>query len=266
MFALGCGGGVRVNDDPRMPTNTTNEKPPAPREGSLDLPSQEQLVEPDHPLVDTKPERATVHVHTPRTVCSGVMLGQRVVVTARRCLPRDLRGAQPLGQKEQQDYKVEIASSNLTWTTRRISHTVTAACDRRGLDVAVLILAEPAQWVQPLRIISAPGPGAKVEALGFGRCRNNNGNAREAAVISRASEDFVLDLRLCKGDVGGPVVDGPEGEIAGIISHDDDPDDSPRKTTSIARMDTTPARNLVAQGEKISKGADPKGEAPVTCE
>jgi hypothetical protein len=263
---LGCGGGVRlVSDDPRYAGNPLNESAPTPREGNVEAAPDEKIVEPEHPLVDTKPARATVHVHTPRAVCSGVVLGPRLVATARHCLARDLKGVQPIAT-DKEEYKIEIASSNLTWTSRRVSQTVTAACDRHGLDVAVLVLSEAAAWTEPLRVTSAPGPGAKVEALGFGRCKASESGSRQRVVISRESDEFVLDTPFCRGDMGGPVVDGREGDLVGIVSHNDDPPGSPRKTTSIARLDTTPARALVAQAGRVADGKAAKDETPIACE
>jgi hypothetical protein len=257
--AVGCGGSVKVmgSESPSYPGALHRHEHREHPEGSLDLPSDEQIVEPEHPLVDSKPERATVHVHTPKRACSGVVMGPRVVVTARQCVGAD-RGAYVVDPKE--EYKVEVASSSLTWTTRRVTHVITGGCDWEDLDVAALVLSEPVAWVAPLKIVSAPGTGAKVTALGFGRCGRN----RIATVLSGDSDDFVIDTPLCKGDVGGPVIDGHE-EIVGLVSHQDDPEGSPRKTTTIARIDTTPAREILAAAERAAKGADVTKDAPVAC-
>jgi hypothetical protein len=244
-------------DSPHYPGASQHHAHRAHPEGSLDLPSDEQVVEPEHPLVDTKPARATVHVHTPKRVCSGVVVGPRVVVTARQCVGTRA-GAHKIDAQE--EYKVEVASSSLTWTTRRVTHVVTAGCDWEDLDVAALVLSEPVKWVAPLRIVSAPGPGGRVEALGFGRCPRQ----RVSSVISRDQDDFVIDTPLCKGDVGGPVVEGEE-EIVGLVSHQDDPEGSPRKTTTIARIDTTPARNVIALAERAGNGGDLAKEPTLAC-
>jgi len=198
-------------------------------------------------------------------VCSGVVLGPKLVATAQRCVRgATRRGVVPL----EGAYRVEIASSTLTWTNRVAKHAVLPKCDASELDVAILTLEEPVPpVVQPLRIVSAPGTGARVEALGFGHCVGvARPKERSGVVRSRVSQAFVIDLALCKGDVGGPVVDGRDGDVIGLISHRDDPEGSPLKTTTIARLDTTAVRDLVAQAQRAADGAAPAAAAePVAC-
>jgi len=62
------------------------------RDSTIELPSDEQIVEPDHPAVGTRQERALVHIHTPKGVCSGVVVGPRLVLTAHQCVAQDARG------------------------------------------------------------------------------------------------------------------------------------------------------------------------------
>ena len=234
--------------------------------GSHDLPSDSEVVEPERPAADTKQERALVHIHGPGgLVCSGVVVGPRVVATAQQCLKGEGRGATllPAGR----EYRVEIASSTLTWTNRKAKYAVLPACDWDDLDVALLVLVEPAPWVQPLKVASAPGTGARVQALGFGQCAGRAISMKErvGTVRSRASETVVIDVPLCKGDTGGPVVDGMAGEIIGLISHRDDPEGSPLRTTTIARLDTTSARALLSQAQQIADGLDVTKTQPVAC-
>ena len=49
-----------------------------------------------------------------------------------------------------------------------------AACEWKKLDAAVLVLDEPVDWIVPLKPSAAPAEGATVQALGFGRCRNEH--------------------------------------------------------------------------------------------
>jgi hypothetical protein len=72
-------------------------------------------------------------------------------------------------------------------------------------------------------------------------------------VRNRDSEAIVIDVPLCKGDTGGAVVDGIDGidgNIVGIISHRDDPEGSPLRTTTIARLDTGESRSRSALRER----------------
>ncbi len=234
--------------------------------GSHDLPDDTEVVEPERPAAETKQERALVHIHGPNgMVCSGVVLGPRVIATAQQCLKGEGRGVTLLGAGR--DYRVEIASSTLTWTNRIAKYAVLPSCEWNDLDVGLLVLSEPAPWVQPLKITSAPGTGGRIQALGFGQCagRGTSMKDRVGTVRSRVSEAIIVDVPLCKGDVGGPVTDGPDGEVIGLISHRDDPEGSPLHTTTIARLDTTSARELLAQAQGITDGPDATKAKPVAC-
>jgi hypothetical protein len=233
-----------------------------------ELQADDEIVEPDRPAVGTKQERALVHIHAPNdVVCSGVVLGPRIVATSQQCVKGEPKGASVLPASR--EYRVEVASSTLTWTSRRAKLAVVPECDFERLDVAVLVLAEPVDWVVPLKIAAAPTVGAHVHALGFGHCAGEaKGSVAKvgnpATVRNRSSDTVVIDAPLCKGDIGGPVTDGIDGEVIGLISHRDDPEGSPLKTTTIARLDTTHARDLLAQAKAIADGGETKVQ-PIAC-
>ena len=75
----------------------------------------------------------------------------------------------------------------------------------------------------------------------------------------------VLDRVLCRGDVGGPVVDDGGKTLVGIQSRRRGPRTSPRKETVVTRFDTTPVRQLFEQAKAVAEGADVAKLAPVTC-
>ena len=54
---------------------------------TIGLPDDEAIVEPEHPMVQTLQERATAHVHTPKDICSGIVIGPKQVLTAHQCFP-----------------------------------------------------------------------------------------------------------------------------------------------------------------------------------
>lgn len=259
------------NERPSSQGATAGVQPPSaahaenPNGATGELPNDDEIIEPDHPLADTKAERHVVHIHGPGTVCSGVMLAPSIVATAQQCLKAEGKGATALPASR--EYRVEIASSTLTWTNRRAKYAVLPACDWTELDIALIVLAEPAPWVQGLRIVTAPNTGSKVEALGFGHCSGQPRTNRDrvGTVRSRVSEAVVVDVRLCKGDAGGPVVDGREGDIIGLISRRDDPEGSPLRTTTIARLDTTHARDLLEQARSLAAGGDASKVSAVAC-
>ncbi len=227
----------------------------------------DEMVEPEHPAADTKQERALVHIHGPKgAVCSGVVVGPKLVATAQRCLHGQGQGATALGGDR--EYRVEVASSTLTWTNRKAKYAVLPKCDESDVDIAILVLDEPVPaLVVPLKIVSAPDTGGRDQALGFGRCAGASASMKEraGAVRNRGGKSIVVDIPLCSGDVGGFVIDGRDGEVVGLISHRDDPEGSPLRTTTIARLDTTWARDLIAQAKQISEGADATKAQAIAC-
>jgi hypothetical protein len=246
-------------DPPRSAAHQENPN------GVIDL-GEDDFVEPEHPAADTKPERALVHIHGPKDViCSGVVLAPRIVATAQRCLRGAGKGVVALGPER--PYRVELASSTLTWTNRKAKYAVLPQCDESELDVAILVLEDNAPaLVTPLKIVSAPNTGAAVQALGFGHCSGSKTmKERTGTVRSRVSQAVVIDVPLCKGDVGGPVIAGTDGEVVGLISHRDDPEGSPLRTATIARLDTTWARDLLAQAKLLSEGAQTANIQSVAC-
>lgn len=232
-----------------------------------ELPGDEDFIEPERPAAGTAPERALVHIHGPDgMVCSGVVLGPKLVVTAQRCTKGDKKGVTTLAAPR--EYRVEIASSTLTWTNRSAKYLMKPECHWNELDMAVLVLSEPVPaLVTPLKVASAPGTGGKVQALGFGHCPGQSRNQKDriGTVRSLVSEAIVIDVPLCKGDTGGPVLDGADGEVVGLISHRDDPESSPLRTTTIARLDTSSARKLLAQARALGDGTEPSKVEPVAC-
>lgn len=271
--ALGCGPRVTFVNNERP--STQGEIQSASREHAHhedanamhgELPSDDEIIEPDRPAVGTKTERALVHIHAPSgMVCSGVVVGPSLVATSQQCLKGEPKGVSKLA--DNREYRVEIASSTLTWTVRRAKATVVPDCDFERLDAGLLVLSEPVPWVVPLGVVAAPTVGARVQALGFGHCAGEPKNAKAAtpAVIrNRQSDTIVIDARLCKGDVGGPVTEGAEGDMIGLISHRDDPEGSPLQTTTIARLDTQHARRLIEQAKALASGGEPDKKA-VAC-
>jgi hypothetical protein len=232
--------------------------PVAHHSGSLVLPSQAAVVETTQPAVESAQERALAHVYGARPgVCSGVVVAPRVVVTAHECV--DGRSARNL--------RVEVATSTLTWAERDVYSVVLPACGWQKLDLAALVLSEPVDpFVKPLHVVAAPPAGARVQALGFGHCAGEAGglSSRFGHVVVRDGEDLVVDLPLCNGDEGGPLVDTATSALLGLVSHHPDPD-SEADTTIFTRLDTTPARALVAKAEAVGRGAADR-EGAIACE
>ena len=121
--------------------------------------------------------------------------------------------------------------------------------------------------MEPLKITTAPNTGGKVQALGFGRCAGSPKASRDRVgeVKARDSQTVTIDVPLCKGDRGGPVVDGAGADIIGLVSHRDDPEGSPLRTATIARLDTVWARDLLNQAKSLADGGDASKTKAVAC-
>lgn len=252
------------DEQPTTPGTRVAPQAHAHNDSTIELPDDEQIVEPSQPAVGSTQERALVHVHTPRATCSGVVIAPRIVVTAHQCVG-EANGVAAVTSAAK--FYVEVATSTLTWTKREVKLSVTPGCSWEKLDLAALVLGENVEWVQPLRVTTSPPPGPKMQALGFGRCSGESRalSHRVGELLRRESDALVVDLALCRGDVGGPVVEPGSGDVFAIISHQDDPDDTHRRTTTAVRLDTTPARALIAQAQALVANPEAKLDA-VACE
>jgi Trypsin len=257
-----CGAtqlGVANYEDPR----TAGGGPHRHNDDTIDLPDDESAAEPEHPMVQSVQERATAHVHTPKDICSGMVIGPNEVMTAHQCMP-DVMGVVPVTDKDA--WRVEVASTSLTWTARHVSFVVTPNCEWKKLDAAVLVLDEPADWIVPLKVSTAPSSGATVQAMGFGRCRNERRriSERTGQVLEREADALEVDIGLCQGDVGGGFVDTAAG-LVGIVSHQDDPDNADKHTTTGFRVDTSAVRRLLDVAATVAKSGG-QGVVASTCE
>ena len=263
VLLTGCPEQVRIiAQDPSEGRNTDPQ--PTPREVTSELEEDEKTIEPEHPAVKTPQERALVHLHTPSDICSGIVIAPRLVATAHQCFPRELKGTIAVAEKDKDAYRVEVASSTLTWTIRHVQSVVMPACDWHGLDLAIVVLDDAAPS-QPVSIATAPSAGAAVQALGFGKCRGDTKpfSGRTGTVVARDDHEVDVDVNLCQGDVGGALFDLGSNGYIGVVSHKDE--GGPRNdTTSVIRFDTQRARDLVALADGIVKGQP--ASKPVTCE
>jgi len=265
-LTVACGAtqlGIANYEDPKAQGAATSVAHTH-NDSTIELPADEQVVEPEHPMVQTPQERATAHVHTPKSTCSGIVVGPKLVITAHQCVG-DLTGVTAVTDKDA--FRVEVASTSLTWTARHVAYVITPACEWQKLDAAILVLDEPADWIVPLKAASAPSPGANVQALGFGRCRGESRASaqRSGQVVERQSDAVEVEIGLCKGDIGGGFVDAAAG-LLGIVSHQDDPDNASRRTTTAFRVDTEPVRHLFAAAESLQKGDDAKKITAPACQ
>jgi hypothetical protein len=267
LLLCACGAAPQVQvigqEDPRT-NQGGNLGEHAHNDDSLQLPDDEITVEPEHPATQTPQERALTHVHTPIDVCSGILVGPRLVLTAHQCVGNQLKGASVNTDKEH--YRVEVASTTLTWTVRNVTHVIAPGCDWTDFDAAILVLDAETPGAAPVKLTSAPSPGASIQALGFGRCRGESRafGQRTGQIVTREPDAISIDFGLCQGDVGGAIVDTSANLVA-IVSHQDDPDNAQRHTTTAFRADAPEVRALLAAGESVVAGGDPAKVEAIAC-
>lgn len=265
ILVLACGAAPQLQvmgqEDPRTSNGGVVEH--AHNDNSIDLPDDESVTEPDHPAVQTPQERAMTHVHTPKDICSGMLVGPKLVLTAHQCVGNDVKGAVV---NTDDRYRVEVATTTLTWAARKVTHVLTPACDWLDFDAALLVLDAITPGTAPFSIASAAAPGATVQGLGFGRCHGETRSfgQRNGQLVTREPDAVSIDFGMCQGDVGGAVVDAGGGLI-GIVSHQDDPDGATTHTTTAFRADAPEVRALMAAAEQLAGGTDPAKLQPIAC-
>ncbi|HEY8041385.1 MAG TPA: trypsin-like serine protease [Polyangiaceae bacterium] len=173
-----------------------------------------------------RPGDANVRVLSRDGLCSGVLIGDALVLTAQHCVTASEPGA----------VRVELGGDYLPWG--RAGVVAVVGCpgwdSDAGRDVAVLVLERrvPADVPRYEPRLGAPvRDGERVRVVGFGtgsdvwELPGTGGWALQSARSARDGETtlvlgdrFYLSARAQHGDSGGAVLSLEDGDVVGVLS------------------------------------------------
>jgi V8-like Glu-specific endopeptidase len=225
----------------------------------------------DFPFALATEDDAIVRLVAPDATCTGTLIADDLVLTAKHCVvttPRSEREHVQLIQTK--DLKIEIGGDYMAWGTLKPRHFVVSACGEFGGagDVAVIVLERKLVGVptRKPRLNAAPKVGELVDSMGFGRCATSGGIVRKVReggkVRSLTGETILLDAAICPGDSGGPALSRETGEVVGVVSMSAmDSDERTRQASVMARIDAY--SELFAQARAIADGTEPNELPPI---
>lgn len=220
--------------------------------------------EPRHPVQD--PLDAIVRVASINGECSGTVVGDRLIVTARACFDR-ITTAKSFPKDR---VRARIGGGFVPWKTIPVVAVLSANCT----GVAVMVTDEPVPDAAPLRMRlgAEVAVGEPVRIVGFGRCSGMSYGARAVSPLGHVRElgDTAMSTSVpaCSGDAGGPLISDWTGEVVGVLQGEPVMADSSEPASSvagtIARVDV--ARGLLAQAFLVAHGVEPEHLPPISCE
>lgn len=225
-------------------------------------------------LVLSGEEDFVVRIVAPATTCSGTLIAEDLVLTAHHCVSvRDGAGRMLPADLDAEQLTVEVGSGHFPWAELPVKAVVSPGCGYAAGagDLAILVLTKKLRGVRfvPPALDYEPRAGDSVSHIGFGRCALSDDGVylkhRAAGLVNWVSKTgFRVNVPLCPGDSGGPVMLHASRVLIGVVSVGamDGVEASPDRV-EFARID--PFRSLFANAERIASGTPMSELPPVDC-
>ncbi|HMA92555.1 MAG TPA: S1 family peptidase, partial [Polyangiaceae bacterium] len=219
-------------------------------------------------------EDFVVRIVAPATTCSGTLIAEDLVLTAHHCVSmRDGSGRLLPADLDPDQLTVEVGSGHFPWAELPIRAIVSPGCGHAaGVgDLAILVLSKRLRGVRvlPPALDREPVRGDEVSHIGFGRCALSDDGVylkhRSAGRVDSISKTgFRVNVPLCPGDSGGPVLLHASRVLIGVVSAGAmDGDESTPDRVEFARLD--PFRALFANAARVAAGSTLSELPPVDC-
>ncbi len=219
-------------------------------------------------------EDFVVRIVAPATTCSGTLIAEDLVLTAHHCISvRDGKGRMLPADLDPEQLTVELGSGHFPWAELPVKAIVSPACGHAaGLgDLAILVLPKRLRGVRHVQpaLDREPQTGDEVSHIGFGRCALSEDGvylkhraSGRVDLVTKSS--FRVNVPLCPGDSGGPVMLDASRVLIGVVSAGAmDGNEATPDRVEFTRLDQF--RNLFANAARVAAGTPMSELPPVDC-